>query len=67
MKFVVLVKKSSLRALSEHSVDDIQSDAVEINETEALILMSAEVITRLIALARPEDQRIDDVLMRLAL
>ncbi len=66
MKFVVLLKKSTLHALSEHAVTEM-GPVVEINETEALVMLSAEVVTRLIALARPEDERIDDVITRLAL
>ncbi len=66
MKFVVLLKKSTLHALSEHAVTEM-GPAVEINQTEALVMLSAEVVTRLIALARPEDERIDDVITRLAL
>lgn len=66
MKFVVLLKKSTLHALSEHAVTEM-GPVVEINQTEALVMLSAEVITRLIALARPEDERIDDVIARLAL
>ena len=66
MKFVVLVKKSTLHALSEHAVTDM-GPVVEINDAEALVMLSAEVITRLIALATPADERIDDVISRLAL
>ncbi len=66
MKFVVLLKKSTLHALSEHAVTEM-GPVVEINQTEALVMLSAEVVTRLIALARPEDERIDDVITRLAL
>ncbi|MCL4199370.1 MAG: hypothetical protein KJZ69_17905 [Phycisphaerales bacterium] len=65
MKFVVLLKKSTLHALSEHAVTEM-GPVVEINENEALVMLSAEVITRLITLARPEDERIDDVITRLA-
>ncbi len=66
MKFVVLLKKSTLHALSEHAVTEM-GPVVEINETEALVMLSDEVITRLIALAKPEDERLDDVITRLAL
>lgn len=66
MKFVVLLKKSTLHALSEHAVTEM-GPVVELSETEALVMLSAEVITRLITLAKPEDERIDDVITRLAL
>ncbi|MCC6910181.1 MAG: hypothetical protein IT430_19790 [Phycisphaerales bacterium] len=66
MKFVVLLKKSTLHALSEHAVTEM-GPVVEINEAEALVMLSDEVITRLITLAKPEDERIDDVIARLAL
>ncbi len=66
MKFVVLLKKSTLHALSEHAVTEM-GPVVEINQTEALVMLSAEVIARLIALAKPQDERLDDVITRLAL
>ncbi len=66
MKFVVLLKKSTLHALSEHAVTEM-GPVVEINETEALVMLSAEVVAHLITLAKPEDERIDDVITRLAL
>jgi len=66
MKFVVLLKKSTLHALSEHAVTEM-GPVVEINQTEALVMLSAEVVAHLITLAKPEDERIDDVITRLAL
>ena len=66
LELAVLVKKSSLAALSEHSVHRLDS-AVSLNESEALILLDAEVVRRLLDLARPEDARIDDVIMRMVL
>jgi hypothetical protein len=63
---VVLVKKSTLHILAEHSASDM-GPIVEINQTEALVMLSSEVLAHLITLARPEDERIDDVINRLAL
>jgi hypothetical protein len=66
LKLAVLVKKSTLAALGEHSVHQL-SDAMPLSETEALVLLDADTVRRLLALARPEDTRIDDAIMRLAL
>lgn len=66
MRLVVLVRKSTLHALSEHAVTEM-GPVVEINDTEALVMLSAEVVSQLITLAKPEDERIDDVIARLAL
>lgn len=66
LRIVVLVKKSTLHVLSEHSVAEM-GPIVELNETEALVMLSAEVVNHLITSAQPEDERIDDVITRLAL
>ena len=66
MQLVVLVKKSTLHVLSEHAVCEM-GPVVEINDAEALVMLSAEVISQLMTLAKPEDERIDDVIARLAL
>ncbi|MCC6910225.1 MAG: hypothetical protein IT430_20015 [Phycisphaerales bacterium] len=66
LRMVVLVKKSTLHILAEHSEQDM-GPIVELNDTEALVMLTAEVVARLIALAKPEDERLDDVIHRLAL
>ncbi len=66
LRIVVLVKKSTLHVLAEHSDQDM-GPIVELNDAEALVMLTAEVVARLISLAKPEDERIDDVITRLAL
>jgi hypothetical protein len=66
IQFAVLVKKPTLLILAEHGSGKM-GGVIDLNETEALVMLSAEVITTLIQLANPEDERIDDVIVRLAL
>ena len=66
LRLVLLVRKSTLQILSEHWALDMEL-IVEINQSEALVLLTAEVVAHLITLAKPEDERIDDVISRLAL
>lgn len=66
LQIVLLVKQSTLAALAEHSTEEAAS-AVLINDREALVLLPADTVRALLDRARPEDTRIDDVIMRLAL
>lgn len=66
LRIIVLVKKSTLHILAEHSAQD-KGPIVELNDTEALVMLSAEVVNHLITRAQPEDERLDDVIHRLAL
>ena len=66
MEIALLVKQTTLRVLSEHSTEEAAS-AVLINDTEAIVLLSAETVRRLLDRALPQDKRIDDVITRLAL
>lgn len=66
IQFAILVKRTTLTVLNEHAVNELHG-FIPINETEALVMFSAETISKLIKLAKPEDERIDDVIVRLAL
>jgi hypothetical protein len=66
LTLALVVRKSTLRALEEHSVKTV-GGAININETEAIVLLQADTVRRLLDLARPGDTRIDDAIMRLAL
>ena len=62
----VLLRKSTLAALTEHSVHTV-GGAIPINENESLVLLTADTLMALLERARPEDTRLDDVIVRIAL
>jgi len=66
LQLALVVKTSTLRALTEHSIHTL-GGALPLNESEAIVLLSADTVAELLRQARPEDTRIDDVIMRLAL
>lgn len=66
VELAILVRNSTLAALREHSTHPM-ADPLPLNERESLVLLSADVVQRLLSIAWPEDARIDDVIMRLAL
>ncbi len=66
LELAILVRNSTLAALREHSTDMLD-DPLPLNERESLVLLSADVVQRLLGSAEPRDTRIDDVIMRLAL
>jgi hypothetical protein len=66
LMLAVVIKQSTLRALEEHSVKTV-GGAININDNEAIVLLQADTVRRLLDLARPGDTRIDDAIMRLAL
>jgi len=67
LEFVVLVKQSTLRAVSEHSTAVRFGGVRPLNEHEALVHIDQEVVQAIIRNAKPEDRRIDEVIMRLVL
>ena len=67
LQLAVVVKKSTLAALSEHSITPALGGALPLNDNEALVLLSADVVRALLDQAQPGDTRIDEVIMRLAL
>lgn len=66
LQLIVLVKKSTLLILDEHSVNQV-GPAVDLNADETLIMLSSDTLSRILAVAEPGDQRIDDVIARVAL
>lgn len=66
LELAILVKKSTLAALEEHS-SKVVGGSISFNEYEALVLLKADTLSKLLSIARPEDTRIDEVIMRLAL
>jgi hypothetical protein len=66
LQVAVLLQRSTLRVLNEHSVTEV-GGAFDLSPTEALVLLDAETLQVLLGQARPEDSRLDDVIMRLAL
>ncbi|MBX3403850.1 MAG: hypothetical protein KF699_16555 [Phycisphaeraceae bacterium] len=62
----VLIQRSTLLFLQEHARNDLQ-DAVFINKDEAVVLLQATTLQKLLSCARPGDERIDHVLRRVAL
>jgi hypothetical protein len=66
IEVVVLLKNTTLNALSEHSVK-MNGPVVRVGETESLVALDAQVVQALLVKARPEDTRLDDVILRLAL
>jgi hypothetical protein len=67
LELAILIKASTLRALAEHSTAPQLGGALPLNESESLMIVSADSLRRLLDLARPEDTRIDEVILRLAL
>jgi hypothetical protein len=66
LQLALLVRKSTLSAIAEHSIADL-SGAVDINDRESIVLLDAEVVRRILDLARPDDERIDEVILRMVL
>ncbi len=66
LHLALVVRQSTLHALAEHSVTGL-GDPLPLNDRESLVLLDAQVVERLLGLARPGDERIDDVILRLAL
>jgi hypothetical protein len=65
LQLVVLLKKNTLAALREHTAAKLEC-TVELNDREALVLLDADVIAGLLEHAKPGDERLDDVIVRLA-
>ncbi len=59
----ILGKKATLAAIAEHCLADL-NDAISINDSEAIVLLDAEVVRSILDRAGPKDQRIDDVILR---
>ncbi len=66
LQFPVVIQRTTMRAISEHSTGML-GGAVFLNESEAVVLLDREVIEEILRRARPDDQRIDDVIRRLVL
>ena len=64
IELAIVIKKTTLNALTEHSIAPQLGGAIDISPTEAIVLLDAEVVRRLLDSARPEDTRIDDVIRR---
>ena len=67
LEFVVLIKRSTLQAVNEHSTAERFGGVLPLNEHEALVHLDQEVVQAIIRNAKPEDRRIDDVILRRAL
>jgi hypothetical protein len=67
LQLALVVRRSTLVALSEHSSAAALGGSIPLGESEAIVLLDAEVVRRLLEAARPEDTRLDDVIMRMAL
>jgi hypothetical protein len=66
LQLVLLVQRKTLLFLQEHARNELK-DAVLLNEREALVMLGADTVQKLLSLAQPGDTRIDDVLRRVAL
>lgn len=66
LQVAVVMQQSSLAILAEHTTRTFRR-GLPLNETEALVLLTAPTIRRLLDRARPEDTRLDDVISRIGL
>jgi hypothetical protein len=66
LQVVLLIQRTTLLFLEEHARNELK-DAVFINKHEALVMLQASTVQKLLSLAQPGDTRIDDVLRRVAL